>query len=146
MLHFATKKFSEQLILLAGFAILIVACLIAVIFLPFSSEDPKRYLPLFLLFVALDVFALPLIVVATTSLFFQQTHDDQQGIGQGVQRAVVSLATVVGPLFAGLLLQSVWIMLCIMFVIVTIAAILLIFVYEQFRPIYTDESTPLMSE
>lgn len=144
-LHFLAKKYSDQSILLAGYFILSIACLIAVIILPFSPPGSTKYLPAFLLFVTLDVLSLPLIVVPTTSLFTQQTNVDQQGIGQGIQRSIVNIATVVGPLYAGLLLSSTWIMMLIMFGIVFIATILLLLVYRQFQTRSPDELSSLIS-
>ncbi len=102
-------------------------------------------LPVFLLFVILDVFSLPLIVVTTTSLFTQQTHDDHQGIGQGIQRAVVNLAAIVGPIYAGLLLSTVWIMLLSMFIIVLIATILIAVFFRKFESKTPDELAALLS-
>ncbi len=143
-LHFISKKFSDQSILLFAFCILSIACLIGVIVLPFSPPGTNKNIGFFLLFVVLDIFALPLIVVTTTSLFTQQTNNDQQGIGQGVQRFVVNIATVVGPLFAGALLKSVWAIICTMFVIVALSTFLITLVYRSFRARNTDESSALI--
>ena len=145
VLHFITKKFSDQSILLFGYVLLSIACLIGVIILPFADIGSTKYLPIFLLFVALDILALPLIVVTTTSLFTQQTNHEQQGMGQGVQRFVISVATVVGPLYAGILLQSTWAMLCSMLVIVVFATCLLLFVYRAFRSKTDDELAALIA-
>jgi len=115
-----------------------------VIILPLSTPHSDKYLPVFLLFVIMDVFALPLIVVTTTSLFSQETKNEQQGIGQGIQRAVVNTAAVIGPLYAGALLETIWIMLLSMFIIVVIATILIGSVYRSFRPKTTDELSALI--
>lgn len=144
-LHILAKKFSDRSILLAGYLLLTVACLIAVIVLPLSTVGSTKYLPIFLLFVALDVLALPLIVVPTTSLFTQHTDADQQGIGQGIQRSVINIATVVGPLYAGGLLSSTWLMMIIMFIIVLIATLILLLVYRRFQSRTIDESSSLIS-
>lgn len=143
-LHFLAKKFSDQSILLVAYIILTIACLIGVIILPFAPVGSKKYIPVFLLFVAMDIFALPLIVVTTTSLFTQNTRHDQQGIGQGIQRFVVNIATVVGPLYAGALLISAWIIIASMFVIVLFATVLVIIVYRSFQSTTIDESSALI--
>ena len=143
-LHFLAKKFSDQSILLVAYIILAIACLIGVIILPFAPVGSQKYVPLFLFFVAMDIFALPLIVVTTTSLFTQYTRHDQQGIGQGIQRFVVNIATVVGPLYAGALLPSAWIIIASMFVIVIFATVLLIIVYRSFQSTTVDESSALI--
>lgn len=144
LLHFLTKKCRDQSILLAGYILLSIACLIAVIILPLSEPGSKKYLPIFLIFVALDILALPLVVVTTTSLFTQQIDNDEQGIGQGIQRFIISVATVVGPLYAGGLLQSTWIMLCSMLFIVLFGTILLMFIYRSFKSRHDDESAALI--
>jgi ceroid-lipofuscinosis MFS transporter 7 len=143
-LHFLTKKCRDQSILLFGYILLSFACLIAVIILPFSEAGSHKYLPIFLIFVALDILALPLIVVTSTSLFTQQINNDEQGIGQGIQRFIISVATVVGPLYAGSLLQSTWIMLCSMLFIVLLGTILLVTIYRSFKSKHDEELSALI--
>jgi MFS transporter, ceroid-lipofuscinosis neuronal protein 7 len=144
VLHFMTKKFSDQSILLVGYVLLSLACIIAVSILPFSEPGSHKYLPIFLLFVALDILALPLIVVTSTSLFTQHINHDEQGIGQGIQRFVISAATVIGPLYAGALLQFTWFMLCIMSLIVIFATCLILVVYRSFRSKLDEESSAII--
>ncbi len=143
-LHYITKRCPDQSILLFGYILLSLACLIAVIILPFSEPGSKKYLPIFLIFVALDILALPLVVVTSTSLFTQQINDDEQGIGQGIQRFVINVATVVGPLYAGSLLQSTWIMLCSMLLIVFVGTILIIVIYRSFKSKHDEELSALI--
>jgi MFS family permease len=139
VLHYITKKCPDQSILLFGYILLSLACLIAVIILPFSETGSQKYLPIFLIFVALDILALPLIVVTSTSLFTQQINNDEQGTGQGIQRFIINVATVVGPLYAGSLLQSTWIMLCSMLFIVVFSTILILAVYRSFKSKHDEE-------
>jgi len=133
------------LILFVGYIILSIACLIGVIIVPFITPNSTKYLPVFLLFVGLDVLALPLIVVTTTSLFTRNTQQEYQGIGQGIQRSIVNFATVVGPLYAGALLQHTWIMIFSMFIIILLATILIGFVYRRFRVRGLDETSALIT-
>lgn len=144
VLHYATKKFRDQSILLFGYVLLSIACLIAVLILPFSRVGEQTYLPIFLIFVALDILALPLIVVTSTSLFTQHIQINEQGFGQGIQRSIINLATVVGPLFAGGLLKSTWLMLSIMTLIVLFATCLIIVSYRSFRSKSDEESSSLI--
>ena len=143
-MHYITKKFPDQSILLFGYVLLSIACLIAVIILPFSEPGSQKYLPIFLVFVALDILALPLVVVTSTSLFTQQIENDEQGIGQGIQRFVINIATVVGPLYAGGLLQSTWIMLCSMLFIVLFGTFLIITIYRSFKSKHDEELSSLI--
>ena len=143
-LHYITKRCRDQSILLFGYVLLTFACLIAVIILPFSEPGSHKYLPIFLIFVALDILALPLVVVTSTSLFTQQISDDEQGMGQGIQRFVISVATVVGPLYAGSLLQSTWFMLCSMFVIVFFGTILILAIFRLFKSKHDEELSALI--
>jgi len=99
---------------------------------------------MFLVFVALDILALPLVVVTGTSLFTQQINNDEQGIGQGIQRFVISVATVVGPLYAGSLLKSTWAMLCSMLCIVVLGTILLLAIYRKFKTKNDEETSALI--
>ena len=143
-LHYLTKKFLDQSILLSGYILLSFACIIAASILPFSEPGSHKYLPIFLLFVALDILALPLIVVTSTSLFTQHISQEEQGIGQGIQRFVISIATVVGPLYAGSLLQLTWIMLCVMTLVVLLATFLILIIYRSLRSRADEESSALI--
>ncbi|CAF0880778.1 unnamed protein product [Adineta steineri] len=144
VLHYVTKKCPDQSILLFGYILLSLACLVAVIILPFSEPGSHKYLPIFLVFVALDILALPLVVVTSTSLFTQQVSIDEQGIGQGIQRFIINVATVVGPLYAGGLLQSTWIMLCSMLFIVLFGTFLIFIIYRSFKSKHDEELSSLI--
>jgi MFS family permease len=92
----------------------------------------------------LDILALPLVVVTSTSLFTQQINNGEQGIGQGIQRFIINVATVVGPLYAGGLLQETWIMLCSMLVIVLFATFLILIIYRSFKSKHDEELSALI--
>jgi predicted MFS family arabinose efflux permease len=124
--------------------ILTTACLIGVIALPLSEVGTQNFPVVFLLFVIMVYFVQPFIVVAGTSLFIQQTKADQQGFGQGIQRAVVSVAVICSPIYAGLLLERTWIMVLSLLIIVLIATILLAIAYRSFQPKTTDELSALI--
>lgn len=143
-LHYVSKRVSDQIILLFAYLTLSIACFISVVFLPFQQVGSTTLLPVFLLFVVLDVLALPLIAVTTTTLFTREVSGDQQGIGQGVQRSVVNVGTIVGPLFAGALLKMTWIMMLTMCLIVVFATFLVILTYRLFRSKKIDELAALI--
>ncbi|CAF0995124.1 unnamed protein product [Adineta ricciae] len=143
-LHYISKKVHDQTILAFAYVILTFACLIGVVILPFSKVGSTKFLPIFLLFVALDIFALPLIAVTTTTLYTREVNKEQQGIGQGIQRSVVNIATIIGPLYAGALLKTMWIMLVIMFGIILIATVLVLCTYRSFRSRTNDELETLI--
>jgi predicted MFS family arabinose efflux permease len=144
LLNFITKKFRDETLLLFSLVILTTACLIGVIALPLSEVGTQNFPVVFLLFVIMVYFVQPFIVVAGTSLFIQQTKADQQGFGQGIQRAVVSVAVICSPIYAGLLLGRTWIMLLSLLIIVLIATILLAIAYRSFQPKTTDELSALI--
>lgn len=147
-LHFVTKKIKDHAILLFAYSTLSIACIIGVIVLPFAKVGSTKYLPVFLIFIALDIFALPLIAVTSTSLFTQQMSYEQQGVGQGIQRLFVNSATVIGPLFAGALIRAAWIMISILMLMALVAVFLVILVYPKFESSTDDDelSTLLSSE
>lgn len=145
-LHFITKKVSDQILLLSAYIILAIACFIGVTVLPFAQLGSTKYLPIFLLFIGLDILALPLIAVTSTSLFTKQISQELQGIGQGIQRFIISFATVIGPLFAGGLLSQTWLMIATMFLLVLIALLLVIVIYPSFPPRQPPTPPPVDDE
>jgi len=144
LLNYVTKKFLDQTILLFGFIILSTACLIGTMALLFCKPGSEIYLSFFLLFVIMDVFSAPLIVVTSTSLFIQETKDGEQGVGQGIQRAVVCMAAILAPLYAGALLGIFWEMLLSLLIIELISLMIIGTVYKSFRPKTIDELSSLI--
>ena len=144
LLHFITKKFRDETILLFGFTTLTTACLIGLIALSISEVGTENFPVVFVLFVILVYLSTPFIVVTTISLFLQQTIADQRGFGQGIQRAVVNVAAICGPLYAGLLLGTAWIMLLSILIMAVIAIILVAIVYRLFRLKTPDELSALI--
>jgi len=138
------KKFRDQTMLLFSLAVLTTALLIGVIALPLSDHSTQKFPVVFILFVILVYFVQPFIVVTGTSLFIQHTKADQQGFGQGIQRAVVSVAVIFSPLYAGLLLDELWIMLLSLLIMVGIATSLVAIFYRLFQPKKPDESSALI--
>lgn len=50
----------------------------------------------------LDVLGLPAIAICSASLFTKLVDHDLQGLGQGIQRGILGVGTILGPLFAGM--------------------------------------------
>jgi len=115
-----------------------------VIVLPNSEVGTQNFPVLFLLCAILFVFSSPLIIVTTTSLFIQETKDDEQGVGQGIQRAVVCMAAILAPLYAGALLGIFWEMLLSLLIIELISLMIIGTVYKSFRPKTINELSSLI--
>lgn len=101
----------------------------------------NQLFPAFVVFVALDVLGLPAISICSASLFTKLIDNKVQGIGQGIQRGVLGIGTIFGPLLAGPLIYKPVILLAItLSFIVTILGFLLAF-FKLFR----IEKTPSSS-
>lgn len=50
----------------------------------------------------LDVLGLPAIAICSASLFTKLVDHDLQGLGQGIQRGILGVGTILGPLYAGM--------------------------------------------
>jgi hypothetical protein len=109
ILSFLTKKVKDRSLLLTGLLLNLTTLIFLIIYLPKydppTNPDPKK-IPLteYFIFMCptfLNVFSLPLIVLASISLLSKITSTENQGLSQGLRRMVVGIACIIGPAWAG---------------------------------------------
>jgi ceroid-lipofuscinosis MFS transporter 7 len=82
-----------------------------------------QFFPAFVFFVALDVLGLPAIAITSSSLFSKLTENKLQGFGQAIQRGILGVGTIFGPLCTGPFVQKpIYLLAC------TLSFIVLIFI------------------
>lgn len=89
--------------------------------------------PAFVVFVALDVLGLPAISICSASLFTKLVDNKVQGIGQGIQRGVLGVGTILGPLSAGPLIYKPIVLLAITLTFIFTILIFLIVFFRHFK-------------
>ena len=100
-----------------------------------------QFFPAFVFFVALDVLGLPAIAITSSSLFSKLTDNKLQGFGQGIQRGILGVGTIFGPLCTGPFVQKpIYLLAC------TLSFIILIFVlfllsYKRLDPDNPDSKS-----
>lgn len=82
-----------------------------------------------------DVFGLPAIAICSASLFTKLVDNNVQGIGQGVQRGILGLGTILGPLFAGPLISTPHIILGVCFGFIGLILFFVLMSYRRLRPL-----------
>jgi len=109
MLSFVTKKIKDRTLLLTGLVLNLATLIFLLIYLP-KYDQPKNPDPtqiplteyfIFMCPTFLNVFSLPLIVLASISLLSKITSKENQGLSQGLRRTVVGIACIIGPAWAG---------------------------------------------
>ena len=106
-----------------------------------SVEYDDRFFPAFVVFVILDVLGLPAIAITSASLFTKLVDNRVQGIGQGIQRGLLGLGTIFGPLCAGPLILKPIVLLAI-----TLGFLLVILIAYAFFFKYLGAREEAMSE
>ncbi|CAF1237531.1 unnamed protein product [Rotaria magnacalcarata] len=140
-----SKRVEDQVLLIFGFLSLTLACMLGTFFTiasnsfgwftPSSANAvDKRLLALFIVFVVLDLLALPFIAATSVSLFTKLTIKELQGFSQGLQRFTMGTGTIVGPLFASLLLNRLHIMMTAMLVLTLLTLVAILIVIKRLRP------------
>ncbi|CAF2469697.1 unnamed protein product [Rotaria sp. Silwood2] len=145
LVKFFSKHFEDQILLIFGFISLILACILGTFFTIASNSfgwfSPsstnavnKPLLSLFIVFVILDLLALPFIAATSVSLFTKLTIKELQGFSQGLQRFIMGTGTIVGPLFASLLLNRLHIMMATMLTLTSLTLIAILIFVQRLRP------------
>lgn len=162
IIRILSKKFKDRVILLFGLSTIIIGLSIACLFLPFVDKFDKVnffknqtaieanstaetlsnkqkldgiFFAAFIIFVILDVIGLPAIAITSASLFTKMIDNKSQGFGQGIQRGILGIGTIIGPLCAGPLIYKPLIMVSIIFFIISLIFILFMIFFKRFKPI-----------
>lgn len=99
-----------------------------------SQKADYQFFPAFVVFVILDVLGLPAIAISSSTLFTKLVDDNMQGIGQGVQRGVLGIGTIFGPLFAGPFIRKPLVLLGSTLVIILLIVAFTLVSFKRLKP------------
>ncbi|XP_060077590.1 uncharacterized protein LOC132557119 [Ylistrum balloti] len=159
LVRYLSKHLQDRTMILIGLSTLVLACAWLLYAIPNSDPDePSANLPMFIIGMVLDMFALPFLVVCSISLYSKVTKKEHQGLSQGLRRIVVGSGTILGPLWTGSTLTWPYIMLGVMLGLLVMSMVMLLSSYRrldrkaepqavQSEPSYeeSDERQPLLS-
>ncbi|CAF2372324.1 unnamed protein product [Rotaria sp. Silwood2] len=146
LVFFLSKRFEDRFLLVFGFISLTLACTIGTFFTwashsyGWSGQSStgvidKRLFLMFIIFVALDLLGLPFLAATSVSLFTKLTIKELQGFSQGIQRLIMGIGTIFGPIFASSLLNRLHIMMTTMLGLTIFTLIALFIVLKRLRPL-----------
>ena len=112
--------------------------------LPSSNLDQKNemdriFLGAFIVFVIFNVIGLPAIAITSASLFTKLIDNKVQGVGQGIQRGILGIGTIFGPLCAGPLIYKPIILISITLSILSIIFLLIIIFFKRLKPLNKNQ-------
>ncbi|XP_037132591.1 major facilitator superfamily domain-containing protein 8-like isoform X1 [Syngnathus acus] len=107
-------KVADRAVLAVGLLICCTACIWCLVFLCNLRGSYEWKLSAFIIGVFLQLLGLPFVAVSQVSLFSKVTAEKTQGFSQGIRRSVGGLATIMGPLWAGGLINHLYIMIGMM--------------------------------
>ncbi len=109
-------------------------------------EKNKKLFPAFCIFVFLDVLGLPAIAISSVAIFTKMVHYKHQGLGQGIQRGVLGISTIAGPLFAGPFIHNTIVLISFTFGFLFFILILLLFTHTHLKPVQQEQRSVLVSD
>ncbi|UJR15724.1 hypothetical protein I4U23_002659 [Adineta vaga] len=141
-----SKRFEDRFLLVFGFISLTLGCIIGVFFtwashsFGWSGKSSQgvidmRLFSMFIVFVILDLLGLPFLAATSVSIFTKLTIKELQGFSQGIQRFIMGIGTIIGPIFAAALLNRLHIMMTTMLVLTVLTLIALFFILKRLRPL-----------
>ncbi|XP_033724859.1 major facilitator superfamily domain-containing protein 8-like [Pecten maximus] len=155
LVRYLSNRLQDRTMILIGLSTLIMACGWLVYAIPNSDPDsPSSNLPMFIIGMVLDMFALPFLVVCSISLYSKVTKKEHQGLSQGLRRIVVGSGTILGPLWTGSTLTWPYIMLGVMLGLLVMSMVMLLLSYRKLDrkleppvvpSVDPDEHEPLLS-
>ncbi|XP_061681739.1 uncharacterized protein mfsd8l1 [Syngnathoides biaculeatus] len=136
-----SQRFTERVILAIGLGICIIAAAWCLVFLSNPLGGFPWQLTEFIIGMFLQLLGLPFVAVSQVSLFSKVTSVKTQGFSQGVRRSVGGLATILGPLWAGGLVNNLHIMMGVMMALLVLITMMLVFSYKRLvEPCQEDEA------
>ncbi|CAF1235078.1 unnamed protein product [Adineta ricciae] len=147
-----TKRYEDRILLVFGFLSLSLACIVGT-FLTWGTHSFNLFsrtsangvntnlLALFITFVILDLLGLPFIAATSVSLFTKLTNKQLQGFSQGIQRSIMGIGTIVGPIFASSLLNRLHIMMTAMLILTLFTSISILIVIRRLLPLAEQTQT-----
>uniref|UniRef100_A0A8C7X191 Major facilitator superfamily domain containing 8-like 2 n=1 Tax=Oryzias sinensis TaxID=183150 RepID=A0A8C7X191_9TELE len=124
-------KVADRAVLAGGLVICCFACVWCLVFLCNPRGGYGWELTAFIIGVFLQLLGLPFVAVSQVSLFSKVTAEKTQGFSQGVRRSVGGLATILGPLWAGGLINNLYIMLGMMLALLLMVTVMTALSYER---------------
>ena len=77
---------------------------------------------------------MPAIAITSASLFTKVVDNKVQGLGQGIQRGILGVGTIVGPLSAGPFVQKPIFLIALSLCFITMILILVVLSYRKLKP------------
>ncbi|XP_068599962.1 major facilitator superfamily domain-containing protein 8 [Brachionichthys hirsutus] len=126
-----SQRVSERVVLAIGLAICNISCVWCLVFVVKPLGGFSLQLTEFIIGVFLQVLGLPFVAVAQVSLFSKVTAQRTQGFSQGVRRSIGGLATILGPLWAGGLIDNMYIMIGLMLGLLALLTLMVALSYNR---------------
>jgi ceroid-lipofuscinosis MFS transporter 7 len=116
LLHYFKTTVADRAVVLAGLLINICGTGILLGFLPRMTSDYEvtKNVAIFVLGSGLNMLGYPCVLLASTGLLSKLTAMSHQGRTQGIRRVVSNTGMIMGPLWSGALMDSLYIMLSVM--------------------------------
>ena len=128
------RKSDDRLLTLLGLVSMLISVLWAAIVLPSHSIGASALMGHFIGSTFFDIVGLTIVCITSMSLYSKLLPDSMQGLGMGVRRATISLALILGPLWAGSLINRLNLMLFTLFGLLLVNVIMFIVSYARLRP------------
>ena len=129
-----SRVFSDRSLIVAGSLVSLVSNTYLVCYIPTAhTHDRGGNLPYFTLGTLLDLVSIPVMFVCATSLFSKITRRETQGLSQGVRRAVMCLANILGPLWGSSTVNQPYLLFAVLIGQQVLAAILFLGSFTKFK-------------
>ncbi|XP_059801647.1 uncharacterized protein mfsd8l1 isoform X4 [Hypanus sabinus] len=140
IVRWLSTKFADRVILAVGLILCNISCIWLLIFLANPKGSFAILLSEFVVGVFLQILGLPFVAVSQVSLFSKVTAEKTQGFSQGLRRSIGGIATIMGPMWAGGLLNNLYIMLGVMMGLLILLTVMMILSYS-----YLVEPAPTLT-
>eukprot|EP00045_Choanoeca_perplexa_P016222 m.216519 g.216519 ORF g.216519 m.216519 type:complete len:510 (-) comp17202_c0_seq1:3497-5026(-) len=130
----ANRGVADRYLMLIGLVAECVGLVTALVLIPLVHPHTTTALIVFVVVVFLIVSGLPFLFIPVPALQSKLTSEATQGFGQGLRRTVISVGTIIGPLWAGLMSREPYPFLGLMIGLLAVASLAFFWVFGRLVP------------
>ncbi|EDV21517.1 uncharacterized protein TRIADDRAFT_60061 [Trichoplax adhaerens] len=128
-----SKKIEDRWLMVIGIVAQTFSLVWDIGFFGQATRHTPTNLMAFIISTFFIVSGVPFFIVSSSSLFSKLTDEETQGLTQGFRRAIASVATIFGPLYAGGLIHNLYATFGVMAGLVVFLAIILFMSFKTLR-------------
>ena len=130
-----SKAVDDRLMTLVGLVLMVVSLVWIVVIVPQGEYEQKFLLLHFLGACFFDIVGLTIVCITGFSMYTKLVKKSSQGFGMGLRRTISSCGLILGPLWAGSMIDNMLVMLLVVLALLLMYLSMYVSSYGRLRPL-----------